>query len=81
MFKTLGLTGKTRYRTNWRGKLILQVEYKKQYIDNSYQASFSGSHPDDFKIFNGYWRDAKLKDIEIEATINETSIIKEHKND
>jgi hypothetical protein len=50
-FEPLGsLTGRVRYRSNWRGKLILQVEFHDiSYV--GYVRRFTN------------WRDAKLSDI------------------
>jgi hypothetical protein len=59
-----GLTGKTRYRIGLFSKLVLQVEYKKKYVDNSYAASCGLTHPDDGKSYAGYWRDATFQDLQ-----------------
>lgn len=53
------LTGRTRYRTNWRGKLILQVEYTQHYCND-----LNGSGYYDQWDAN-YWRDASLKDVNV----------------
>lgn len=47
------LTGKRRHRTNWRGKLILQVEY-------TYDLSCSF---DSWPRLCLRWRDAKAEDV------------------
>jgi hypothetical protein len=47
------LTGKMRFRTTWRGKLILQVQY-------SYTFTFTSTLVCETRY---EWRDAKLKDI------------------
>lgn len=47
------LTGKMRFRTTWRGKLILQVQY-------SYTHTFTSTLVCETRY---KWRDAKLKDI------------------
>ncbi len=49
------LTGRTRHRAGWRGRLVLQVEY-------SYRTYFSpdaGYSPEDTA-----WRDATVKDVQ-----------------
>jgi len=47
------LTGKTRYRRNWRGKMILQVEEKFHHMDD-----LGGSgYYDEYDSLR--WRDAK----------------------
>lgn len=52
------LTGKVRYRTTWRGKLILQVE-----------ESFSRSrYPDDTYEYTA-WRDATVSDMVVTTVI------------
>lgn len=43
------LTGNTRYRTNWEGRLILQVEV--------------GVYQSDKAAWVGSWRDASVKDL------------------
>ncbi len=45
------LTGNTRFRATWRGKLVLQVQY-------SYSATIYGEVTTAFG-----WRDAKTQDI------------------
>lgn len=51
------LTGRTRYRTNWRGKLILQVEYSQNHTRD-----LNGSgYFDDWDTL--HWRDAKATDL------------------
>lgn len=51
------LTGRTRFRTNWRGKLILQVEYTafhmKDLNGSGYFDEWTTTH----------WRDAKVEDV------------------
>ncbi|WP_312411997.1 hypothetical protein [Shinella sp.] len=51
------LTGRTRHRTNWRGKLILQVEYTafhmKDLNGSGYYDEWTTTH----------WRDAKVEDV------------------
>lgn len=49
------LTGKTRYRSGWRGKLILQVE------ETSVQLENCGAYVDIARV--RYWRDAKTEDL------------------
>ena len=51
----VALTGNTRYRTNWRGKLILQVEETIQ----SYDWRGGGSYSPEFLR----WRDAAVEDL------------------
>ena len=46
------LTGVTRYRTNWRGQLILQVEFYMIYDS----VTFTESPPP-------HWRDARVSDL------------------
>jgi hypothetical protein len=48
------LTGRTRYRVNWRGKLILQVEYWQQ-NDYSWRAA-----PFQVMPYLPWWTDATL---------------------
>lgn len=52
-----GLTGRTRYRSSWRGKLILQVEYKQHYFND---LNGSGYYDEGFTT---HWRDAKVEDL------------------
>ena len=49
------LTGNTRYRANWRGKLILQVEFT--YIGN-WGGDVDAGTPD-----GKAWRDARVQDL------------------
>jgi len=49
----MNLTGNTRYRSNWLGKLILQVEY-------TYEES--GCYDMDWRTVI-LWRDAKVEDL------------------
>lgn len=51
------LTGRTRYRTNWRGKLILQVEFTRRYC---HDLNGSGYYDEGETT---HWRDAKAEDI------------------
>lgn len=51
------LTGRTRYRTNWRGKLILQVEYTTHYCRD---LNGSGYYDEGEKVS---WRDARAEDL------------------
>lgn len=53
------LTGRTRYRTSWSGKLILQVEYGYVHITD-----LSGSGYYDYDNVTK-WRDAKVEDLAI----------------
>lgn len=57
------LTGNTRYRSNWRGTLILQVEY-------IYSRSSGWDDYDECRD----WRDAKITDISILHTENHPDI-------
>jgi len=51
------LTGRTRYRSNWRGKLILQVEYSQHHVKD-----LNGSgYYDDWDTL--HWRDARPEDL------------------
>ncbi|PRA46676.1 hypothetical protein [Brucella pituitosa] len=57
------LTGRTRYRTNWRGKLILQVE------EAGIEVDYDLYHVESHNVTS--WRDAKVVDLHhfsIEAT-------------
>ena len=55
--ESYGLTGSTRYRTNWLGKVILQVqEHGRMYCTNTNSTS-----PMQYK-----WRDATLQDLVIQ---------------
>jgi hypothetical protein len=47
---------KTRYRINWRGKVILQVEETTHHCDPMTFDPYVSTH----------WRDAKLSDFELE---------------
>lgn len=49
------LTGNTRYRSNWRGKLILQVE------DRGIKYENCGAYVDSMRV--RYWRDATVEDL------------------
>ncbi len=49
------LTGKTRYRTSWRGKIILQVEEAGERIECD---RFDVMH-----IPYTAWRDARIEDL------------------
>ena len=49
------LTGETRYRSGWRGKLILQVE------ETGIQYENCGAYVDSARV--RYWRDAKVDDL------------------
>jgi hypothetical protein len=53
------LTGKTRYRANWRGKIILQVEYAYRCLPAGARPTANGGG-----IVTKYeWRDARVSDI------------------
>ncbi len=49
------LTGKTRYRSTWRGKLVLQVE--EEWLDD---CPYSGP-----RNSGELWRDASVQDLEV----------------
>jgi len=51
------LTGRTRYRTNWRGKLILQVEFSRSYC---HDLNGSGYYDEGTTT---HWRDATAEDL------------------
>lgn len=51
------ITGRTRYRTNWRGKIILQVEYTRFYF---HDLNGSGYYDEGHTT---HWRDATAADI------------------
>lgn len=53
----MNLTGRTRYRSNWRGKLILQVEYTRYYC---HDLNGSGYYDEGHTT---HWRDAKAEDL------------------
>jgi hypothetical protein len=68
-FAAIGsLTGRTRYRQNWRGKLILQVEFN--------DSSWLGHSVHRFRA----WRDATLSDIYTGAYYGNmpSEIVREH---
>ena len=54
------LTGKQRYRSNWRGKLILQVEEAAQH------SSYIVNEVEFWTVTK--WRDATLFDLQAERT-------------
>lgn len=54
------LTGKTRYRPSFFGKLILQVEYVEI---NTYTTCWQTCETE--KVVSSYWRDASIKDFTI----------------
>lgn len=60
------LTGKVRYRTTWRGKLILQVE----------ESLSTSRYPDDIHEYTA-WRDATVSDMIVTTVIgmNHTELI------
>ncbi|MBV2181694.1 MAG: hypothetical protein KUL86_10745 [Castellaniella sp.] len=51
-----GLTGKTRYRLGWRGRLVLQVEYRACRPGNMYTITPP--------YLVRYWRDATVEDLQ-----------------
>ena len=51
----MSLTGSTRYRTNWRGKLILQVEYIALVVENMGNCVECSDQ--------AFWRDARTQDL------------------
>jgi hypothetical protein len=57
------LTGATRFRTTWRGKLVLQVQF--WYITSAHGDIHS----------NAGWRDAKLSDIK--ATSQAVEVVRD----
>lgn len=54
----MALTGKCRYRSNFFGKLVLQVQYSQEY--STY------NDMDTRTVL--YWRDAKVQDLNIIQT-------------
>lgn len=51
------LTGRKRYRTSWRGRLVLQVEYTRYYCrDLNGSGYYDEGH-------TTHWRDAKAEDL------------------
>lgn len=54
----MSLTGNTRYRQNWRGRMILQVE--ESYTDSSCIGGYVDVWP------AKRWRDARLSDLQVE---------------
>lgn len=54
----MDLTGKCRYRSNFFGKLVLQVQYSREY----------GTCNDMETRTVLYWRDAKVQDLNIIQT-------------
>lgn len=57
---TSGLTGKTRYRLSWRGRLVLQVEYRAR----RYVSRYAVPPPWALDLAR-YWRDATVEDLQI----------------
>lgn len=51
------LTGRTRYRSNWRGKLILQIEYSLHHVRDLNGTGYY----DEWDTL--HWRDAKATDL------------------
>lgn len=51
------LTGRTRYRTNWRGKIILQVE------ETGVEFDYDRYHIECQSVTS--WRDAKVVDLHL----------------
>lgn len=51
------LTGRTRYRTNWRGRLILQIEYS---LHHTRDLNGTGYYEDWDTL---HWRDARAEDL------------------
>lgn len=54
-----GLTGKTRYRLGWRGRLVLQVEYRA----HRYVSRYAVPSPWAMGLAR-YWRDATVEDLQ-----------------
>jgi hypothetical protein len=59
MSNEIGVTGKFRYRSNWRGKLILQIEVTYQH--NHCEGM-------DFSHYT-LWRDATVSDLPLKYEI------------
>lgn len=55
-------TGRTRFRTGWRGVLVLQVECTTEHCVNG---------PGVEVETHRYWRDAKVHDLDIDVTSDE----------
>lgn len=51
------LTGRTRFRINWRGKVVLQVEYSRHYFDDLNGSGYYDSGT------TQNWRDARAEDL------------------
>lgn len=51
----MALTGRVRHRTDWRRRMILQVE--DEYMQTTCEGGWIDSHP----VLQ--WRDAKIEDI------------------
>ncbi|MBP2463915.1 MULTISPECIES: hypothetical protein [unclassified Rhizobium] len=64
------LTGRTRYRTNWRRKLILQIEVIETSIYT--QPETCDSHTSQHIV----WRDARVEDLPIPATLGRDTLPK-----
>lgn len=62
------LTGRVRYRTTWRGKLILQVE----------ESLSTARYPDDTHEYKD-WRDATVSDMVVATVIGVAKIEMTHK--
>ena len=61
------LTGRARFRQSWRGKFILQVEYKDERV---YDLNGSGYYD---HVTSTHWRDAKFNDV-YDIKLNETIV-------
>ncbi|WP_425087814.1 hypothetical protein [Stappia sp.] len=52
------LTGRIRYRRDWRGRLILQVQYQAPLIPRGRR------QPNDGSLMDLGWRDARIEDLQ-----------------
>ena len=52
------LTGRIRYRRDWRGRLILQVQYRAPFIPRGRR------QPNDGGLMDLGWRDARIEDLQ-----------------
>lgn len=73
MGKTTGqVTGKTRHRLDWRGRLILQVEVRQE----GFPAGHRPTTPDAMTVWTE-WRDARAEDLRIEMAPAQKFLLRE----
>lgn len=56
--QSLGLTGRTRHRVGFRGRLVLQIEHR--FLPDTYRPPGHGHQP---RSYVTAWRDATLADL------------------